>query len=102
RRKAGLQKSRRRLLHRVADIVPGGKFARVFGPMTDEDAEVMEPCGGIDHVVVVGEARADQPGQRVQPRLMSQFVDWQRLAAHILGQPYTKVAARSGSVCSFA
>jgi hypothetical protein len=69
--------------------------------MTGKDAEVMEPRGGIDHVVVVRETLADQPGQRVQPRLMSQLVDWQRLAAHILGQPYTKVAARSGSVCSF-
>ncbi len=93
RRKAGLQKCCRRLLHRVADIIPAGKFDRVFGPMTDKHAQIMQPRRGVHHIVVVGEPPADQSSQRIEPRLMPQLIHRQSLAAHILRQRGTKVVA---------
>ncbi len=50
------EKRRGRLFHRVADIIPAGKFLRIFGPMTDEHAQVMKPCRGVNDVVIVGHA----------------------------------------------
>ncbi len=55
----------RGLLHGIDDIVPAGECLRVFGPMSNEHPQVMEPCGGVDHIVIVGHPLAYQLRQRI-------------------------------------
>ncbi|WP_433983503.1 hypothetical protein RBB78_20505 [Tunturiibacter empetritectus] len=59
-------------------MVPGLEGFGVFGALADEDAEVVEPDGGEDYVVVVGEGWTQSCayllGEGVEAGLMAELV----------------------------
>ena len=61
--------------------------------MSDKHAQIVQPCCGEDHIVVVGELFADQTGQGIEARLVPQLVDGECLGGYIRGQRFPKVAA---------
>ena len=55
-------------------MVPGLEGGGGFGAVADEDAEIVEEDGGVDYVVVVGEALADLLREGVEAGLVAVFV----------------------------
>ena len=58
----------------VGDVVPFCQLRRVFRTMTDENAQVMQPGGGIKHVIIKRLAARKLLRQMIKARLMTEFV----------------------------
>jgi hypothetical protein len=84
-RESNAEKNRGRLFDCIADVVPTRQGARFFGTVPDEDPEVMQPGGGVDHIIVVDLALADQAGQPIETWLVSELIDRPGLTADIFG-----------------
>ncbi len=69
----------------VDDVVPLRQRGNVFGPVTDKHAEVMQPRGGVEHIIVVRLIVGNARGQVVEARLMTKLVPRFGLRADVVG-----------------
>ena len=74
-----------RFFQRVSDIVPFCQFSEVFRAMTDKDADVVHPGGGVEYVVVEGLVLRKLFCDSVEARLMAKFVGRIGLGANVIG-----------------
>ena len=70
---------------RVSDVIPFCERDWVFGTMADEDAEVVQPGGGVEDVVVERLALRNLFCEFVEARLMGEFVGWPGVGADVIG-----------------
>lgn len=63
-----------RALLGVGDVIPARELIDGRGPVAGKDAEVVEPDGRKDDVVVVRQRLTDAEAQVIEPRLMSELV----------------------------
>jgi hypothetical protein len=73
--KAGFAEDLRGALAGESHVVPAAEGLGIFGAVADEDAEVVKPGRCADDIAIVVEAGADGFRERVQARLMAEFVD---------------------------
>src|ERR1051325_4016066 len=83
--KAELAQEGRGLFGGVGNVVPGRQRGRVLRTVTEEDAEVVQPCGRIEHVALEGLIFGKLRGQIVEPGLMTEFFRGVALCADVIG-----------------
>jgi hypothetical protein len=71
---AGIAENRRGLGAGVGDVIPAAEGFRFFRAVADEDAEIVKPGGGADHVLVVMEAVANRKCKRLQAGLVAELI----------------------------
>jgi hypothetical protein len=71
---AGIAENRRGLGAGVGDVIPAAEGFRFFRAVADEDAEIVKPRGGADHVLVVLEAVANCKCKRLQAGLVAELI----------------------------
>ena len=67
----------------IGDMVPRGQRGGVFRAMADEDAEIVQPGGGMKDVVIVGLTLGQAFGELVKPGLVAELVRRLRLGADV-------------------
>ncbi len=85
RGKAESLEQARCFFERVGNVVPFSKRGWVFRTMANEDADVVEPGGGVEDVVVEWLILRNLFCEFVQARLMAEFVGWIGLGANVVG-----------------
>jgi len=78
----------RRFLQRVGDVVPFCKRDRIFGPVSDEDTQIVHPGGGEKHVFIEGPGARKTPGDLDQTNLMRELVRRFCLRADIIDDSF--------------
>src|ERR1051326_2640277 len=74
-----------RLFGGGGNVVPGRQRCRVFRTMTEEDAEVVQPGGGIEHVVIIVLIFGKLGGKLIEPGLMTKLFRGIGLGADVIG-----------------
>ncbi len=83
----------RRLFHGIFHIVPGSQGCWIRRPVADENAQVVQPCGGMQDIVIIALLLRQAARQRIQPGLVAEFIGRQRCPPDIV---FNRVAVNHG------
>jgi hypothetical protein len=68
-------------LDSILYVIPIRESVGILGPVPDKNAKVVQPRGGVDHVVIVWRSLADVSGELVKPGLVAEFIKGTRLTS---------------------
>jgi len=65
-------------------MIPGGKRREVIRAVPEKDPQIMQPCGGMEHVIVKSHPLTQAFRKRVEARLVAEFIDGKRIGTDVI------------------